>query len=215
VTNKREPTVVLLHGLGRTHRSLAGLRRRLEREGYPTWSRTYPSRAAGVIELAKTVEQWIRSDLGDVPVLGVTHSLGGVIARHLHDRLNWQGLVMLAPPNTGSRVARGLESHPLYRFFLGPAGLQLASPKAWPPPPHPFAVIAGTQGPSIGNLPSWVIHSMRLLPKGEPNDGTLTVAETRFEGMDDFAEVSASHTGIMNHPQSQELILRFLNAKHF
>ena len=121
-----KPVVVFLHGLARTRRSLAPLEKYVAAAGYQTWSRTYPSRRMSVVELAQRVTEWIRKDIGDRPIVGVTHSLGGILARHIGDELPWQGLVMLAPPNRGSRVAQSLRFHPLYRWFYGPAGQELA-----------------------------------------------------------------------------------------
>lgn len=210
-----EPTVVLLHGLARTHRSLARLRKHLSRAGYATWSRTYPSRRSGVAELAEEVGAWIENDLGQTPIIGITHSMGGILVRHIGARLNWRGVLMLAPPNSGSRVAAALEEHPLYRWFFGPALSQLADPGDWPPPPEPFAVIAGTGGASFGNLPSWVIRSKKLIPRGEAHDGTVAAAETRLPGMTSYAEVPASHTWIMNHPRTLELALQFVRNQRF
>ena len=58
----------------------------------------------------------------------VTHSMGGIILRHLRDpRLTWSRAVMLAPPNQGSRLAAGLVRNPLFRWFYGPAGSELRS----------------------------------------------------------------------------------------
>ena len=209
------PTVVLLHGLARTHRSMSKLRKRLVAEGFPTWSRTYPSRRSGVGELADEVGDWLESDLGQAPIIGITHSMGGILARHIGARLNWHGLLMLAPPNSGSRVAAALEHHPLYRWFFGPALSQLADPDGWPPPPEPFAVIAGTGGASFGNLPSWVIRSKKLIPPGQAHDGTVVADETTLPNMRCYAEVPASHTWIMNHPRTIELALQFVREQRF
>jgi pimeloyl-ACP methyl ester carboxylesterase len=210
------PTVVLLHGLARTHRSMSGLARYLERLGYPTWSRTYPSRRGSLAALAARIAERIAIELGDRPLVGVTHSMGGILARHMADRLPWRGLVMLAPPNQGSRVAATLAANPVFRWFYGPAGGELGvDAPPWPAPPAPFAVIAGTRGPSLGNAPSWLVGALRLLPPGEPNDGTLTVAETRLPGMVGFAEVPASHTFLMDHPAARALVRRFLERGDF
>jgi hypothetical protein len=122
---------------------------------------------------------------------------------------------MLAPPNSGSRVAAALSDHPLFRWYLGPVGRDLAQPASWPDPPAPFAVIAGTRGASLGNLPSWMIRAFQLIPAGEPSDGTVTVAETRLPGMTGFAQVDASHTWVMNHPTTRELVLHFVRYRRF
>lgn len=209
------PAVVFLHGHGRTHRSLNPLRRHVESLGYTTWARTYPSRRAPIAAIADEVAGWIRSDLGDRPLVGVTHSMGGILVRYMRDRLPWRGVVMLAPPNQGSVVAAHLGQSPLFRWMYGPAGCELGDAADWPAPPEPFAVVAGTRGPSWGNLPSLLIRGMRLIPAGEPHDGTVRVAETRLDGMVSFAEVDASHTFLMNHPATRELVGRFLKTGRF
>jgi pimeloyl-ACP methyl ester carboxylesterase len=209
------PAVVLLHGLGRTHRSMNPLRRHVESLGYTTWSRTYPSRRASIGAIADEVAGWIRSDLGDRPLVGVTHSMGGILVRYMRDRLPWRGVVMLAPPNQGSVVAAQLGQSPLFRWVYGPAARELGDGADWPPPPEPFAVVAGTRGPSWGNLPSLLIRGMRLMPAGEPHDGTVRVVETRLDGMVSFAEVDASHTFLMNHPATRDLVGRFLKTGRF
>lgn len=206
---------MFLHGLARTHRSLAGLRRHVARRGFDTWSHSYPSRRMALCDLAGSIADRIQRDLGDRPILGVTHSLGGILARHMADLLPWQGVVMMAPPNSGSRVAAALAEHPLLRWYFGPAGRALGRPDSWPDPPAPFAIIAGTRGPTIGNVPSWMIRALQLIPPGTPSDGTVTVEETRLPGMAAFAEVDASHTWMMNHPATRDLILHFLHHRQF
>jgi hypothetical protein len=191
------------------------LRRHIEEAGFETWARTYPSRRVPLAELAADVGQRIREDHPNRPILGVTHSMGGIIARHLHDTLPWQGLVMLAPPNQGSRVVSHLKGSRLFRWYFGPAGQALGDPENWPPPPRPTAVIAGSRGPSIGNPPSWLTSGFSLLDPEEPHDGTLTLSETRHPDVVDYALVEASHTWIMNHPHAQELVVRFLRHGHF
>jgi len=210
-----KPTVVFLHGLARTHRSLAGLRRAVERAGYPSWARSYPSRRLGLEELAEWVAAAIREDVGARPLFGVTHSLGGVLVRYLADRLPWRGAVLLAPPNRGSRVAAAFAENPVFRWYFGPAGQQVRRPDGWPAPPSPFGVIAGTTSLSPVAPPSWLTRALRLFPPDEPSDGTVAVSETRLAGMADFASVDASHAWIMNHPQVPELVLGFLERGRF
>jgi hypothetical protein len=132
-----------------------------------------------------------------------------VIVRHLHDpRLAWQRIVMLAPPNRGSRLAATMQTNPLFRWFYGPAGAELADASQWPAPPAPFAVIAGTRRLSLTNVTSWTAG--RLFPAGVANDGTVAVDETRLPGMTAFAEVDATHTWIMNAPRVHALVAEYL-----
>ncbi|MEZ4268311.1 MAG: alpha/beta fold hydrolase [Myxococcota bacterium] len=208
-------TVVMLHGLARTHRSLAGLERFLKAHGFDTWSHTYPSRRLSIAELADSVAERIEAELPGRPLVAVTHSMGGILVRHMAERLPWRGVLMLAPPNAGSRVADGLKSNPVFRWYFGPAAQDVARADTWPAPPTPCAVIAGTRGASVGNVPSWLLGGLGLIPKGEPHDGTVTVAETRVTPMTAFATVPASHTWIMNHPETRRLVLQFLEQGRF
>jgi hypothetical protein len=208
------PTVVLLHGLCRTHRSLLGLQRHLERAGFPTWARTYPSREVSIAAAADVVAGWIARELPGRPLAAVTHSLGGILARLLEARVAWRRVVMLAPPNQGSRVARALRGHPVYRFLYGPAGQELGDPDAvaaWPGPRAPCAVIAGTHALDPANPTSWLTRGAGYFAAGEQNDGTLAVEETRLPGPGAFATVAASHTWIMDDAAARAEVVRFLS----
>jgi pimeloyl-ACP methyl ester carboxylesterase len=210
----KAPLVVLLHGLARSHGSMARLDRFLRGRGHETARRTYPSRRRSIAGIAAELADWIAERAGDRPVDAVTHSMGGVVVRHLHDpRLRWRRIVMLAPPNRGSRLAAALAGNPVFRWYYGPAGAELADGAAWPAPPAPFAVIAGTRGRSLGNPTSWT--SGRRFPAGVAHDGTVAVEETQLPGMGAFAEVDATHTWIMNDPRVHELVARFLTDGRF
>lgn len=204
-----KPLVVLLHGLARGQGSMAGLGKFLRRHGFETWSRTYPSRRHSISYLASELSDELAEAAGDRPLAAVTHSMGGIIVRHLRDpRLRWERVVMLAPPNQGSRLAAGMVRNPLFRWFYGPAGRELADASTWPPPPAPFAVIAGTRSLALTNPTSWTLG--RLFPPGVRNDGTVAVDETKLTGMAAFAEVDATHTWIMNSARVRHLIVTFL-----
>ncbi len=209
------PLVVLLHGLARGHGSMARLGRVLRARGFDTYSRTYPSRRHSLAYLADEVTDWIVEHAGARPVCAVTHSMGGVIVRHLHDhRIRWHRIVMLAPPNQGSQLAAALAGNAVFRWYYGPAGAELAegAPR-WPAPPGTFAVIAGTRGFALSNPTSWTIA--RRFPAGTTHDGTVAVEETRHPAMAAFAEVDATHTWIMNDPRVHALVIRYLTAGTF
>jgi len=209
------PTVVLLHGLARTRWSMAGLRRHLERAGFPTWARSYPSRRMPIAAVAELVASWIARDLPGRPLAAVTHSLGGIIVRHIGARVPFSRVVMLAPPNHGSRVSRALHEQSIFRWFYGPAGQEMAAPAPeldgrWPRPAAPCAVIAGTRARAGANPTSWLTRRRPYFAAGEPNDGTLAVAETELPGLAAFATVDASHTWIMDDARARALCVAFL-----
>ncbi len=214
MTSPDRPLVVLLHGLARGQGSMAKLGTFLRKQGFDTWSHTYPSRRHSITYLAGAVGEQLLEAAGERPLYAVTHSMGGILVRHLQDpRLHWSRIVMLAPPNQGSRLAAGLVRNPLFRWFYGPAGSELADASAWPAPPAPFAVIAGTRSRALSNVTSWTVG--RRFPAGVANDGTVAVEETKLPGMSAFAEVEATHTWIMNSPNVHRLVLAYLRQGAF
>lgn len=209
-----KPLVVLLHGLARGHGSMAALSTHLRKHGFDTWSTTYPSRQHSIAYLASALTEQIVDAAGERPISAVTHSMGGIIVRHLRDRrLRWERIVMLAPPNRGSQLAAGLVRNPLFQFFYGPAGLELADATAWPLPPVPPAIVAGTRSLALTNVTSWTVG--RRFPAGVKNDGTVAVDETKLDQMAAFREVDATHTWIMNAPDVQRLVASYLREGAF
>jgi len=188
---------------------MAPLAKHLRTHGFETWSRTYPSRRHSISYLAGALSEELVDAAGDRPLYAVTHSMGGILVRHLRDpRLRWERIVMLAPPNRGSRLAAAVVRNPLFRWFYGPAGAELADASSWPDPPAPFAVVAGTRSRALTNVTSWTLG--RTFPPGMANDGTVAVEETKLPGMAAFAEVDATHTWIMNSPRVRHLVVTFL-----
>jgi hypothetical protein len=183
----------------------------LRSAGFETWARTYPSRRSTISSAAATVADWLADEAAGRPLMAVTHSLGGILVRHMRDpRLNWQRIAMLAPPNQGSHLAARLRESGLFRWFYGPAGVELADPSGWPLPPAPFMVVAGTRRLALVNPTSWTAAA--AFPEGEPHDGTVAVSETKLAGMSGLVTVDATHTWIMNDARAQEAVIRFLGG---
>lgn len=205
-------TVIFLHGLGRSARSLNRLRKAVADGGYTTWACTYPSTQLELPAIADWLVERVTAEV-EGPLMVVTHSMGGVVIRHVGDRLPIERIVMLAPPNAGSAVARGMANWSVYKRLYGPAG-QGVGAGGWPDPPAPTGIVAGTGGVSWTNPPSWVIRLFNLLPR-EPHDGTVTVAETQGCAHIDFATVATGHSWLMNHPRTRTLVLQFLADGRF
>jgi hypothetical protein len=193
---------------------MAPLGRALAAAGFETWTRTYPSRRMPIVEAARMIAEALATEAAGRPLYAVTHSLGGILVRHMTDpRLDWRRIVMLAPPSRGSSLAAAMTDNPLYRWFFGPAGVELGDGSAWPPPPAPFAVIAGTRRRALANPTSWTIA--RRFASDRDHDGTVAVDETHLPGMAAYAEIDATHTWIMNHPDAHARILEFLRDGRF
>ncbi len=190
------PTVVLLHGLLRTQRSLRRLRQALDADGHPTWSCTYPSRELAVRDCA----EYVRERLAEVPgpYVAVTHSMGAIVVRHLPE-LPWRGAVMLAPPSQGSRIAARLRHGRAFHWLYGPAGQDMGGPASWALPACQAVVLVGTRKLSWSNPTSWLTVGLGMFPEGEPHDGTVAQVESALPGVEP-EPFDASHTWIMNHP---------------
>ena len=98
----------------------------IQAAGFDTRTIGYPSRLCTVREASEHVS----SELGDLKVrrqlIGVTHSMGGLVLRTLASRFNWQGCVMLGPPNHASSMAGFIAATPPLRWLMGPACVELA-----------------------------------------------------------------------------------------
>ncbi len=187
-------TVILLHGLGRTRWSFWRMERALRQDGYQVINVTYPSREKSVEELARDfLAPLVAAQAGAPRLHFVTHSMGGILLRcYLRDHPvpNLGRVVMLAPPNAGSELADRLKPTWLYRTVNGPAGQQLGT-DGLPRALGPWPAGAGELGIIAGDVSLNPFFSAAL---PGPNDGKVTVARARLEGMRDFLVVPRSHT---------------------
>jgi pimeloyl-ACP methyl ester carboxylesterase len=203
------PQLFLIHGMGRTPRSLGLLAWRLERAGLRTSRFGYRVREHTVEQLAARFAAHVHEHAtGPYAIVG--HSLGNVIARLASPRLppGLSHFVMLAPPNRPARLARLLGEHTLTRGIFGAitrdAGRRLAEPaffEALPIPDVPTLVFAGTAGPRAPWLPFG----------GARSDGIVAVDETFLVGSE-HREVRAIHTLIMNDTSVAKAIAEFVRS---
>jgi len=209
-------TVVVLHGLARTPRSMNRMVRSLEHAGFHVCNIGYPSRKHAIETL---VEEFVAPAVkacaanSERPPHFVTHSLGGIVLRQLaaFDTTIAVGrVVMLSPPNGGSEIVDKLGSLSLFKFANGPAGLQLGTsekslPRLLGPPTFEAGVITGNR--AMNPLLSWMIPGT--------NDGKVSVENSKLKGMRDFRVVQASHTFIMNDTQAIKQTIHFLTEGEF
>jgi len=203
--------VILLHGLARTSLSMEPLAWSLEESGYLVANIDYPSREHRIEELAPlAVEAGLRecANIGGSRIHFVTHSLGGILVRQYfstHKLHSLGRVVMLAPPNQGSKAADAMRDVPGFDWLNGPAGYQLGKgeesvPLSLGTPNFEFAVIAADR--SIDPVTSAVLD--------DPDDGRVSISDTRLEGMRDFQVVGTSHAFIMQKGEVFLLVRNFL-----
>ncbi|VUX55445.1 conserved exported protein of unknown function [uncultured Woeseiaceae bacterium] len=214
---KPNECVILLHGLARTAHSMQRMQRALERSGYFVANVDYPSRDHKIEMLAPlAIEDGLAqcaTNPGTSEVHFVTHSLGGILVRvYLAENTidNLGRVVMLAPPNQGSIAVDELAQIPGFDWLNGPAGYQLGKgPESVPlslgVPNFDFSVIAGDR--TIDPITSAVLPN--------PDDGRVSVSDTRLEGMRDFAVVPVSHAMIMQDQDVIRLVKNYLARGSF
>ena len=192
--------VVLLHGLGRTRRSLARLDRGLMEAGFTTARLDYPSTRGPIETHAETVAELLDHMSTPHKLSFETHSLGGLIVRRLLSyestwRSSVERIVMVAPPNQGASLAASLDRGNVMRGILGASYGQIAEGFATrlPVPDVPVAIFAG-------DVP------------GVPGDGLVSIDETRLEGAAEHHVVPAVHTFVMNHPAVIRGAVAFLSG---
>ena len=206
--------VVLVHGLLRSERSMRRLADQLTEAGFRTHAFSYPSTGLGPDELVAVLAAEVeRCCAGATRLHFVTHSLGGLLVRGYLARGHPSGLgrvVMLAPPNHGSEWVDRYRANPLFLWLLGPTAYELGTgpdgfARRLPAPDFELGVIAGTRSLRPG--------ATRALFGA--NDGIVSVASARLDGMTDFISVPESHTFILRSATVGEQVRAFLEQGRF
>ena len=112
--------VVILHGIFRTHRSMRGLARHLEKEGYAVCNIRYPSTRKTINDLADHIHAEVTAFSEAKKLHFVGYSMGGLLIRAYLDRYQIASLgrvVMLGTPNAGSEVADFIGNWKFYRWL--------------------------------------------------------------------------------------------------
>lgn len=209
--------VVLLHGLARSAHSLSPIADALEADGYIVVNPDYPSRHHRVRELTRRViPEAITAchTRGATEIHAVTHSLGGILVRYWLEHTDepvFTRVVMLAPPNQGSEVVDVYRAVPwMFAWLNGPAGLELGTgpddiPASLGPVSVETGVIAGSR------TLNWILS--QSLPN--PDDGKVSVASTRVDGMCAHLTLAVTHPLIMRSPTVIAEVGHFLRTGRF
>ena len=209
--------VILLHGMARSSASMETMAEAIDAAGFTAINVDYPSREYPIEELAPMAvgEGLLLCEAAGATqqVHFVTHSLGGILVRKYlknNEIKNLGRVVMLGPPNQGSKAVDELGDIPGFEWLNGPAGRQLGKgPQSVPlqlgAANFELGIIAGNK--SIDPITSAVLD--------DPDDGKVSVEDTKLEGMDDFIIVEHSHALMMRRQLPIELTIQFLNTGRF
>lgn len=143
----------------------------------------------------------------------IGYSMGGILVRSLINKYPPEKLgrvVQLAAPNNGSEVSDFLLNNWFYKKIYGLAEQQLttnnkATKKLLDKVDYVLGVIAGNS--TIDPISSYII--------GGDDDGKVSIASTKFEGMKDHIVVSASHTFFPSNTDVHKQTLYFLKNDAF
>jgi triacylglycerol lipase len=214
----REETVVLIHGLTRTPRSMLGAGLWFRRAGYRVAYVGYPSTKISVEEavrdhVAPTLEK-IASRPGAGTLHFVTHSLGGIVFRawamQRPEGFPLGRSVLLAPPNNGCEIVDHVREWAVAKKIMGPVLQELgtkknSTPKRLGTAPPETAVIMGDQA-NIPFFKKWL---------GSGSDGVVTIEGGRIPGLKDFAIMPSGHTWIMWRPWILKAAEHFIREGRF
>lgn len=211
VEGEGRETVVLLHGMRRSGRSMGKMAKALRKEGYRTAVVDYPSKWG----MHETTEK-VFAALGPVTagvgrVHFVTHSLGGILVRDAFREGapgNLGRVVMLGPPNGGCEHIDRFGWLPFFGAVWGTPARELGTgaesfPNRLPAIGFECGVIAGTKGGALG-----------LLLPGK-SDGKVTVERAGEEGVKELLVLPVNHTWMMRDKRVISAAARFLKTGRF
>jgi len=143
----------------------------------------------------------------------VTHSMGGILVRQYLSQKPLPQLnkvVMLGPPNKGSEVVDVLGQFPGFHFVNGDAGLQLGTGQSSVPNTlgavdFDLGIIAGSR--SINLILSAIIPG--------PDDGKVTIENTKIQGMTDHIEMPVTHSFMMRNEDVINQVIYYLRHGSF
>ena len=207
--------VVLLHGLGRSERSMAPMAEYLEEHGFRTENIGYASTEQPIRELTEILhdELQVCCLAAGRRLNFVTHSLGGILLRAyvaLYPPENMGRAVMLSPPNKGSELADAVRETWLADVIPVPAVDELGTnpdsiPNLLGPVSFELGVITGDE--------SW--HPLGAIAIEGENDGVVSVESAQVEGMKAFLVAPTDHTFIMRDPEVAKQVVHFLRTGEF
>jgi pimeloyl-ACP methyl ester carboxylesterase len=202
--------VLLVHGLWTGRWIWTWFARALRRQGWRTRAGAYASMRAGLQENAACLlAQAEAVDAGTLHFVG--HSLGGLLllaALAERPAAPPGRIVLLGSPVAGCHAGQRLARLPGGETLLGSSLRDwLAAPLARWTGPRELGIIAGNLGVGLGRLVAPDLHV--------PNDGVVSVAETRLPGARDHLVLPVAHSAMPLSGATLAQVQHFLRHGRF
>ena len=197
-------TVVLVHGLFLRGEVMLPMAVQLRHAGFATRLFSYPTLRQSPRDNAYALKRLV-TEIESPTVHFVGHSLGGLVLRHyfaIFESPTAGRAVTLGTPHRYSQAARVLARFDFARQILDKSldhGL-LGDVPPWDRR-RELGSIAGTLAVGLGRMVG-VLHG--------PNDGTVSVEETKIAGMTDHICLPLSHMALMFAPAAAMQTIHFL-----
>lgn len=206
--NQAKEAVIVVHGLWVNSMLMRLLGYRIRRCGFDVAYFSYDSVRTTLEQNAARLGRFAEA-LSVSTVHWVGHSLGGIVILKMLEQCpepRTGRIVLMGSPSAGSYAARALVKTAAGRWLLG-RSTALVETKAIPHVKHALGVVAGSRGLGVGRI---------MLPGlPQPNDGVVTVAETRVPGMQDHIVLRVSHSGMLVSSRAANQVCAFLKNGRF
>jgi pimeloyl-ACP methyl ester carboxylesterase len=202
-------TVVLVHGLFLHGEVMLPMAVQMRHAGFTTRLFSYPTLQQSPRDNAYALKRLV-AEIASPTVHFVGHSLGGLVLRHYFAIVESPPagrVVTLGTPHRYSQAARVLARFEAARQILNKSldhGL-LGDVPPWDRR-RELGSIAGTLAVGLGRMLGGLTG---------PNDGTVSVEETRIPGMSDHICLPLSHTALIFAPAAAMQTIHFLRYGRF
>lgn len=191
--------VVILHGMGRTRRSMGVLAETLEDAGYAVLNIGYSSYCCSIPELGATVRAELDAARGQATTVHfVGHSLGAILIRWMlaqeHPPAGVGRVVLMAPPNQGAKSADR---------YTGILGWVL----------EPIDELRTDSAATVRKLPPSLGVPVGVIAAA--HDGKVRIEETHLKDETAHVVVDANHAFVMRNDTAIAMTLAFLRTGRF
>lgn len=192
--DREKNTVILVHGLWLHGFAFMAQRRWLTENGFFVRTFSYPSVRRGLDANSSALSRFISEIKGDTggKIDLVGHSLGGLVilnmlAQKPDPRI--RRVVLMGSPCAGSHCAAALLHRPGLSAIVGRSIRDAQQQHRWELPAEiEIGVLAGCRSVGLG----------RIIPGlPSPNDGTVSLEETRLSGSRDNIVLPVSHSEML------------------